>query len=796
MAVDTLLGGYRVAPTAPVLHTFLDQDVYVTRHEQGTLIEMQNEEEILKRFNEKKVQFKTWPIAPIPGLTTSFAKSWLLLVKIPNPSDDVVFPSMGDHFTIDVESRVKKPSGIFSLVHLSTTRIPNPYEDAEGLPTPYISKCAAFKVDVPRSWETEDGTHVELDLMSAFRTASSLDDFQNLTMDERKHQNITIIWDTFSMTFEAELAALRRFVEAPRAEERQLSLKAKSAFQMIQNFQQSWKTYYNLHKEFPHLKNPLNPRHRIPELLLQKFKSFNSDHRSAYQALTEIPNGLFFVNGCPGAGKTEWNMVLSALIQSKRRPGSKKRHSPILFIVDLNKTVDDAADRYYTLCQAAGLKLRIVRMHGWPYEMRNSETLNTSSSNNREPDSRGELDFVKKFLTTVNITKHTGISRNPNKAPTLDEVAWEYYEKHKHDCFKPLKRILASMEAGEVLTTGDWKSLRSQVSLLYRAVLAQTDFIATTPVAAYGSFSKLFRPDVVFVDEAPHARELTTLIPLAYFDPIAWILTGDVKQTRPFVKGGDRRDMARQGLKFNPYAEQLRVSLMARAEMVGAISSKLLVNKRAHGNLHRLPSKMFYQGEMISGYEAAEQYPQSVAHLKKYLQQLGGVPEMKENRVIVRLNDSQEELQRSSFWNPAHHKWVINQVQKLLGDTKFRSIVNMDIPGNIMIQTPYSSAVRQYVAEVKQWPQEWQDRVEVMTVDKAQGNQADVVFLDMVRTTKAGFMNEPQRLNVAITRARQAEIILMHHQMTWRRTFGRLVRAEYTSQIWDDAAADRRVFVL
>ncbi|KAK7402852.1 hypothetical protein QQX98_011382 [Neonectria punicea] len=796
MAIDALPVGYRAAQTAPVLHTFLDQDVYVTRHEQGTLIEMQNEEEVLKRFNEKKVQFKAWPIAPIPGLTTSFAKSWLLLVKIPNASDDVVFPSMGDYFTIDVESRVEKSNGMFSLVHLSTTRIPNPYEDAEDLPNVFVSKCAAFKVDVPRSWQSDDGTHVELDLMSAFKTASSLDDFQSLTLDERKHQNITIVWDTFSMTFEAELAALRRFVEAPRVEERQLSLKAKSAFQMIQNFQQSWKTYYNLHAEFPHLKNPLNPRHRIPKLLLEKFQSFNSDHRSAYQALTEIPNGLFFVNGCPGAGKTEWNMVLSALIQSKRRPGSKKRHSPILFIVDLNKTVDDAADRYYALCQAAGLKLRIVRMHGWPYEMRNSETLNTSSSKQRDSDTRGELDFVKKFLTTVNITKHTGVCRNPNKAPTLDEVAWEYYEKHKHDCFKPLKRILTGMEAGEVLTTGDWKALRSQVSLLYRAVLAQTDFIATTPVAAYGSFSKLFRPDVVFIDEAPHARELTTLIPLAFFDPIAWILTGDVKQTRPFVKGGDRRDMERLGLKFNPYAEQLKVSLMARAEMVGAISSKLLVNKRAHGNLHNLPSKMFYQGEMVSGYEAADRYPKSVAHLKTYLQQLGSVPDMRENRAIVRLNDSEEKMQRSSFWNPAHHKWVIDQVQNLLRDPEFRSITDMNVPGNVMIQTPYSSAVRQYLAEVKQWPQEWQDRIEVMTVDKAQGNQADVVFLDMVRTTKAGFMNEPQRLNVAITRARQAEIILMHYQMTWRTSRGRRVRAEYTSQVWDDAVADRRVFVL
>ncbi|KAH7158042.1 P-loop containing nucleoside triphosphate hydrolase protein [Dactylonectria estremocensis] len=777
MALATLPAHCSGETIPPVLHTFPVQDVYVWRHEQGTLIEMQNEEEILKRFNEARTKYKAW--------------SWLLLVKIPPISDDLAFPSMTDYFTIDLEAHVKRPDGNFSLVHLNTTRVQNPYQDRDDVVSTSVSRCAAFQVDVPRSWQNSEGSHVELDLMSNFQTALGLNDFQNILMDEGKCQNIIIVWETYSLTYEAELAALRRFIEPPRLEKRELSMKAKDAFKMIQNFHCSWKQYYNLHNEFPHLKNPEHPYHRIPNFLLERFRSFNTNHRAAYDTLTAIPNGLFFVNGCPGAGKTEWNMVVSALIQSKRRPGSKKRHSPILFVVDLNKTVDDAADRYFALCKGAGLKLRIVRMHGWPYEMRHSSKLNES-----QPTQQGEPDFTQKFMTTLSLAKHAGAVRNPNKAPTLDEAAWDYYEKYKGDCFTSLNRILASMEAGEVLTTQDWKTLRSQVSLLYRAVLAQTDFIATTPVAAYGGFSKLFKPDVVFVDEAPHARELTTLIPLAFFEPIAWILTGDVNQTRPFVKGCDIWDTTKQGLKPNPHAAQLRVSLMARAAMVGAINSKLLVNKRAYGNLHRLPSTMFYQGQMSSGYEDTERYPPTAVHLKNYLQQLGGIPEMRENRAVIRLKDSLEEKHINSFWNPAHHKWLVEQVQKLLGDPEFRCITDNNIPGSVMIQTPYAAAVRMYLAEVKQWPQEWQDRVEVMTVDKAQGNQADVVFLDMVRTTTAGFMNEPQRLNVAITRARQAEVILMHYQMTWRTRRGKRVRAEYTSQIWDDAAADRRVFVL
>lgn len=782
------------AQTIAPMHTFPVTDLYVYAHEEGTMIEMQNEEAVLQRFNQQRTPFQAWPLAPIPGLTTSFAKSWLFLVKVPKMTDDMIFPAMADHFTVDMDTTIENANGVFSLVHLHATRIPNPYEDAKDLPDSAVSRCAAFKVDVPRSWEDKDGEHIELDLMGTMQSVSSLDDFQNLKLSEASRQTITITYDTFCNTYEAELAALRRFIEEPRLEERQLSAKAKAAFEMILDLKTPFRTNYNLHEVFPHLKNPLNPGHRIPDLIVQRFKAFNADHRAAFDGLTKIPNGLYFVNGCPGAGKTEWNMVVSAMIQSKSRPGSKKRHSPILFVVDLNKTVDDAADRYFNLCKAAGLKLRIVRMHGWPYEMRNSAKLNGSGSD-KDGDSSSDPDFTKKFLTTASLAKHANVERNPNKAPTLDEEAWDYYAKHQHDCFTPLKKVLARMDDGEVLSSNDWKSLRSQVSMLYRAVLAQTDFIATTPVAAYGNFSKLFRPDVVFIDEAPHARELTTLIPIAFFEPVAWILTGDVKQTRPFVKSGDRRDAEKKGLKFNPHAEQMRVSLMARADMVGAINSKLLVNKRAFGNLHKLPSTLFYDGQMSSGYTEAEKYPATVQYLKEYLEKLGqGKKELNENRAVIALTHSREETHRSSFWNPAHHNWVVSEVKKLLTDSKFKSLTDPTKPGTIMIQVPYSTAVRQYLAEVKQWPTEWQERVEVMTVDKAQGNQADVVFLDMVRTTKAGFMNEPQRLNVAISRARQAEIIVMHYNMTWRMSRGRPVRAEYTSKIWDQAVADKRLF--
>lgn len=756
---------------------------------------MKNEETILTRFNNRKEPFKAWVVSLMPNTTNAFHKSWLVLVKPPHASLSIKFPTLTDRVHMDFLSSIVRDEGTFTLVHLPATRIINPFEETDSPVDGFIKRCAAFKVDVSRSSVANDIEHKDLDLMAHFQVTSAIDSIFEIDLNEEKAQSITIEFDVNSITFDAELAALRYLIEDKRLSSRCPSPRSLLAFHAIQNFNGE-KTYTDLFKIYPHISNPRTSN--LPRLLVNKFRAQPADHRSAHVGLQRIVNGLYFVNGCPGAGKTEWNILLSALIQSKTPPHrNRSGPAPILFLVDINSTVDSAADRYYNLCKEVGLsRLRVIRMHGWPYELRNSNKLQ-GGVEKEGVEKCGEEegpDFTKRFLMTVGI-QHTTLKRRSDKAPTLDEAAWEYYDHHKDACdiYSGLKVLLRRMESGDIFNNAEWKSLRSIVGMLYRAVLKNAHFIATTPTAVYGSFTNLFKPEVVFIDEAPHARELTTLIPIAYLDPFVWIFTGDVNQTRPFVKGSDRREMQREGLEFNPFAEQLRLSTMARAEATGAIKSKLLENQRARANLHRLPSMMFYQGLMISPHDEKKKFPPSTRYLQQYLERLGGRKNLKENRVVVSLERSQESTESRSFWNPAHHGWILSEVHGLLDDPRFLSMDSS--PGKVMIQTPYRTAFRQYEAYVKRWSPEKQQRVQVVTVDKAQGNQADFVFLDMVRTQSVGFMDEPQRLNVAITRAKQAEVIVMHHGMTYRYP-GQTVRSRFVSQIWDDAVSGDRLFKL
>lgn len=74
-------------------------------------------------------------------------------------------------------------------------------------------------------------------------------------------------------------------------------------------------------------------------------------------------------------------------------------------------------------------------------------------------------------------------------------------------------------------------------------------------------------------------------------------------------------------------------------------------------------------------------------------------------------------------------------------------------PARTVIITPYKAQVaflRDELRKVKKlgvW--------EVNTVDSFQGQEGDIVIISTVRTDSVGFIDDPQRLNVAMTRAKR-----------------------------------------
>jgi superfamily I DNA/RNA helicase len=84
--------------------------------------------------------------------------------------------------------------------------------------------------------------------------------------------------------------------------------------------------------------------------------------------------------------------------------------------------------------------------------------------------------------------------------------------------------------------------------------------------------------------------------------------------------------------------------------------------------------------------------------------------------------------------------------------------------------------------------------VTLCTVDRFQGHEADLVLLSFVKSGSIGFLNSPNRLNVALTRARY-QLVLIGHQSWMASTDCRsdLVRALGASPLYARDIAWERV---
>ncbi len=214
----------------------------------------------------------------------------------------------------------------------------------------------------------------------------------------------------------------------------------------------------------------------------------------------------------------------------------------------------------------------------------------------------------------------------------------------------------------------------------------------------------------------------------------------------------------------NIYREQIQVSMMERAALANVIQCELLMNHRSFGGLHELASTMWYGGRMVSG---NSQNPESLQQVQRYLERFMDGRPCTVPRLLVHIkNCGPEARDGTSAWNPGHTAWVMARVREILYDVEFAA-------RTILIISPYKKAFNEYKTEVKKLPSWAQKRVEARTVDVVQGHEADFVFLDLVKEKSTKFLDNPNRLCVALTRARLGEFVVVHPKMVESQTFNK-----------------------
>lgn len=291
-------------------------------------------------------------------------------------------------------------------------------------------------------------------------------------------------------------------------------------------------------------------------------------------------------------------------------------------------------------------------------------------------------------------------------------------------------------ELGE-LSSQDEKKFKQLTRNAEREILSNADVICCTCVGAGDPRLAKLKFRTVLIDESTQSAEPECMIPLVLGCKQV-VLVGDHQQLGPVIMN---KKAAKAGLNQ---------SLFERLVALSLVPSRLQVQYRMHPCLSEFPSNMFYDGTLSNGVTVQERvrrevdFPWPVA----------------DSPMMFWSNLGNEEISASgtSYLNRTE---ALN-VEKII-TRFFKAGVK---PADIGIITPYEGQ-RSYVVTSMQnngtFKKEQYKEIEVASVDAFQGREKDFIVLSCVRSNDhqgIGFLSDPRRLNVALTRAKYGVVIL------------------------------------
>lgn len=290
-------------------------------------------------------------------------------------------------------------------------------------------------------------------------------------------------------------------------------------------------------------------------------------------------------------------------------------------------------------------------------------------------------------------------------------------------------------ETGE-LSSVDEKRYRMLKKSAERELLEAADVICCTCVGAGDPRLVRLKFHSILIDESMQATEPECMVPVV-LGVKQLILVGDHCQLGPVVMC---KKAARAGLSQ---------SLFERLVVLGIRPFRLEVQYRMHPELSRFPSNFFYEGSLQNGVCADE----------RKLLKIDFPWPITDRPMFFYVTQGQEEIAGSgtSYLN----RTEAANVEKIA--TKFlKSGIK---PEQIGIITPYEGQ-RAYLVQYMQYQGSLHGKlyqeIEVASVDAFQGREKDIIIMSCVRSNEhqgIGFLNDPRRLNVALTRAKYGIII-------------------------------------
>lgn len=254
-------------------------------------------------------------------------------------------------------------------------------------------------------------------------------------------------------------------------------------------------------------------------------------------------------------------------------------------------------------------------------------------------------------------------------------------------------------------------------------ILGNTEIICCTSCCAGDKRLPNFKFDCVIIDEAAQGLEIETLIPISLCTE-KLILCGDHKQLGPLV--------------FSKLTKTLGLGVSMFERLTKIIKPCFLETQyRMHEKISEYPSNAFYEGKLKTGVirDINGKFPWPCHSTPQLFCHIEGKEEVGSNG--------------KSYLNREEADFITDVVNHL--------IQAKVLPKNIVIITPYLAQKHFLMNEEKVHKD-----VIITSVDGFQGREEDYIIISCVRSNKEmgiGFLQEVNRINVSLTRAKLGMII-------------------------------------
>ncbi|KAF5579291.1 NAM7-nonsense-mediated mRNA decay [Fusarium pseudocircinatum] len=310
-----------------------------------------------------------------------------------------------------------------------------------------------------------------------------------------------------------------------------------------------------------------------------------------------------------------------------------------------------------------------------------------------------------------------------------------------------LRKYTCDAMAGQEIHS-DYKAMKKAMEMVKRS-----DTIFTTCIGAGIGLIRSEFFDIVIVDEASQQTEPSSIVPLVKGCSQA-ILVGDHVQLRPTV------NQTALALDFDvSLFERLYTEAKDSKGNDGMRKLMLDTQYRMHPRLCEFSSGQFYEGKLKSGITSSARppiksdFPFPPARVTN--QKGGSGMGMQDYERAIFINcDAKEMPGQKSKENRGQAELCLH-ICKLL-----TSGPGTDGPSHsIVVLTPYTRQAEVLKRMLSSIPY----KIEVSSIDGFQGREADIIVFVTVRCNEhreIGFLKDMRRMNVALTRARSALIIV------------------------------------